>query len=191
MSRFQVDSSNELPNPASIEDFNAWAESLKPTADVVDSGTLEVSSDKIRCKTVVPRWVTVELDYEDFSKAALTSDDVEVIQLPAGGIIHMVLVDVPTAFTKAAEAAFTSTLVLNVGTTAGTPTELISGADLKTATTTAPAEEYYLASGSANGLLTRNAPTTVICNAVSGATDNLDKAEAGAVKIHLYYSVVS
>lgn len=121
-----------------------------------------------------PTWIQVDKTYTDFSAAA-TTNNIEIYSLPAGAIIHAVIVRTTTPFTGGAISAYT----LSVGIT-GTATKYSAAADVFTGT-----QEDQLASALIPESWTA---ATSIKGFATSTTANLSAATAGAVSIYLLVS---
>jgi len=169
-------------------DLQNYVETMNPTSELTDTTTIEVSGNKLQTALAVPRWAKVTLTYSDFSKAAVKSDDITVLSLGAGAIIHAIKAVVTTNFEKAASAAFT-TCQLDVGITAGLASpEFISNANMKTASTSTAAGQYYADSTDTDQWLTENGSTDLIA-VLDCDAENTNLAVQGSVDIHVLYSI--
>lgn len=163
------------------DDFYELIKTIVPTSELVNSRGLEISAGKIALRMRAPAWVKVGdgLTFEDFAAAALTYD-IELFTLPAGGVIHGVMIKHSEAFAGGSISAYT----LSVGIV-GSLTKYAGAFDVFQAigetvfqlASTVGAESFAEA-----GVSIRAAATSV--------GDNLDQASAGEVDIYALYSAV-
>lgn len=78
-------------------DFYAMLGTLIPKADLVNSDSLQVLSDKITAGDRLPFWRKYTVGFAALQLASL-NNNVELFQLPAGGVLHAVKVKHSTAF---------------------------------------------------------------------------------------------
>lgn len=119
-----------------------------------------------------PRWTKTTKTYQDLQTAA-TTNTVTVMTLPAGAVVHAVILDIGTAFAGASISAMTA----SVGIT-GTTTKYIGATNV-------------LATGSANTVTatveSRSSTTAVVVKADSTGA-NLSALSQGSLSVHVLWS---
>jgi len=98
------------------EDFYNLVRNLKPLADLLSTGGgLQLIADKLALAASVPRWVKYTKTFADLTAASLTNE-IELFQLPAGGVIHAVKIKSTTPFTGGSISAYTVEVGINGNT---------------------------------------------------------------------------
>lgn len=88
----------ELPETdCTRQDIYNLMESLDPTADLVNTDVLNVLGQKITAGDRLPYWRKYSVSHAALQTGALTNN-IEVFQLPAGGVLHGLKVKHGTAF---------------------------------------------------------------------------------------------
>lgn len=123
-----------------------------------------------------PQWYEYTKSYTDFSTAG-TTNDVELLSLPAGGIIHDVQIKHSAAFTGGAITAYT----VSVGI-AGTLNKYLTAFN----TFQAPGNTVFAFGGVRN--MENSGSTTSIRAAATSTGANLNAATAGSVTIRVLRS---
>jgi hypothetical protein len=123
-----------------------------------------------------PAWESYDVEHEDFATAGTTST-IELLELPAGGVIHAVVIERVTAFAGGAISAYT----LQVGIT-GTLNKYAGAYSVAAA---ASATGFQISS--VVGMENLEVGTSIKITATS--TDaNTNAAEGGAARIHVLMS---
>ncbi len=106
MSNF--DTTTTLPNTGCTqEDIYNLLRTMVPVAGLVNAEGLQVLADKLHLALGVPRWVKYTKTFSQLAAAA-TVNEVELFQLPDGGLIHGIKLKASTAFTGGAISAYTA-----------------------------------------------------------------------------------
>jgi len=168
----------------SQSDIELAIETAEPTTDVVEAGVLDVVGGVLTVSGNVPVWRKYTVGHADFQAAALTND-IELFQLPAKGVVHAVKIKHSVPFAGAGIAAYTLSVGI-VGTlakyaaafdvfqAAGDTTMLLNWLDYANSTTDG---ETHAAGG------------TSIRVAATAVGANLDQSTAGAADIWVLWSV--
>ena len=98
-----------LPGCPTIENFNELCRTLNPLVEVVDTAGLDVVSNKITLSGRTPFLRKVTKTYQNLSLANPTND-IDLIQIPAGGQVHAIKLKHSAAFTGGAISAYTLSL---------------------------------------------------------------------------------
>jgi len=160
---------------ANLKDY---VEGLIPQSDLVITGELLVSGNKIGLADNSQRWVKYTKLYSDFSIAGTTSADKTVVALGAGSVVHAIKVITTTAFVGGSVSAAN----VSVGLTSSDPDDYINDQSVFTLTTTAGGEYSTV------DFLTENASTSILCQ-LKTVSDNIDNLTAGAVDIWVSWSI--
>jgi hypothetical protein len=124
----------------------------------------------------IPAWFRVRVTYDELSTAA-TTNNIELYELPAGGVIHAVMMKTSAAFTGGSISAYT----LSVGIT-GTLNKYAAAFNVFQAVA---ATTFQLST--TQGAESFTAATSIKIAATS-TSDDLDAATAGSVDVYLLMS---
>lgn len=91
-------------------------ETINPTALLVEPTGLQILSNKIALSNATGYWRKVTKTFTDLSFAG-TTNDIEVLSLPAGGVIHAIKLKHSAAFTGGAISAYTLSIGINAALT--------------------------------------------------------------------------
>lgn len=125
---------------------------------------------------IAPKWIKITKSYTDFAVASLTND-IEIYSLPAGAVIHGVIIKTTQAFTGGLITAYT----LSVGITGN----LVKYASAFNVLQAVSDTTFQLS----NNISVENwgSTTSIRASAIS-ITANLDAATTGSVEIYLLVS---
>lgn len=100
------DVTQELPEEdCTRQDIYNLLSTMVPKEDLVNGDVLQILSNKITAGDRLPFWRKYTKTYTDLSVAA-AANDIELFQLPAGGVIHAVKMKTSTAFGGGALATY-------------------------------------------------------------------------------------
>ena len=135
-------------------------------------------SSKSGLQGYFPKWIKVTKTYSDFSTTALTNS-IEILSLPANGVIHSIKLKHSTLFSGGIIATYT----ISVGIV-GNLTKYITASNVKTAV--GDLIQYISNTAGTEG----NAAVTSIKATAISTVDNLDNSVQGSVDIWILYSVL-
>jgi hypothetical protein len=158
-------------------------QTMNPTEYLVDGTSLEIANSKIQATQAVPRWRKYTVDFEDLAAAA-TTNDIQLFELPAGGVIHRVVIKHGTAFAGGSISAYT----VSVGK-AGDLTAYAGAFDAFQTVGDTVFQHSGNEGTSPDGLENFGSVTSVRVAAVS-TDDDLDAATAGEVDVFVLWSAL-
>lgn len=126
----------------------------------------------------LPKWTKITKTYSDFSIAALTNS-IEILSLPAKGVIHAVKLKHSTLFSGGTITTYT----ISIGIV-GSLAKYITASNVKA--TVGDLVQYVSSTLGTEG----NAAVTSIKATAISTLDNLDEATQGSVDIWILYSVL-
>lgn len=175
MATFSISEAIPATN-ATRADFYNEIKNAVPLSGLTDTTTIEVASSVLQVTKAVPRWEKFTIDHDDLQTSA-TTNDIEVLSLQAGGIIHGIKLKTSTAFAGTGISGYSITIGIT-----GSLTKYASSYDCLAAVS-----NTNLQISSTVGAENHGSATSIRIAATSSGA-NLDQSTAGSIDVWVLHS---